>query len=167
MQAARTSRLRQPRSCEMKQKLLLAVACLLCAYLTCRDPYGLSGTEFSGGSVTGRLLDANFVGVFVFVLALLLAFIFPRISAVVALAASVLSLPLYLYFVTPGLFRQIFRGPWKVPLRSYFVADRWALLNTLAILLATVVSVYALRSHRQTHSSGRAVQTGGARAPRV
>jgi hypothetical protein len=151
----------------MKQKLLLAAACLLCAYLTFEDPYGLSSTEFSGGSVTGRLLDANFVGFFVFVLALLLAFVFPRISAAVALAASVLSLPLYLYFVAPGLFRQIFRGPWKAPLRSYFVADRWALLNMLAILLATAISVYTLRTGNKKPPLEQVTETDRAKAPRL
>jgi len=88
----------------LKQKFLLAATCLLCAYLTFGDPYGLSGSEFSGGTVAGRLLDADLVGFFLFAAALLLAFIFPRVSAVVALAESLLCFPLYLYFVVPGAF---------------------------------------------------------------
>jgi glycerol-3-phosphate acyltransferase PlsY len=139
----------------LKRKFLLAAACLLCAYLTFRDPYGLSGSEFSGGTVTGRLLELNFSGFFVFAAALLVVFVFPRVAAVAAVAASILCFPLCLYFVAPGFFHWIFKGPWKVPLRSYFVADRWALENVVALMLAAVVSIYVLRSHTKTNFSGR------------
>jgi hypothetical protein len=135
------------RSCEMpKQKLLQAACYLLCVVLTLRDPYGLSGSEFSGGRVTGRLLDLNFFGFLFLVLALLLTFALPRTAAAVALAASVFCLPLYVYFVAPGPFRRIFKGEWSVPLQSYFVADRWAIESLLALLLATSVSIYTLSS---------------------
>ena len=152
----------------LKQNLLQAAGCLLCAYLTARDPYGLSGSEFSGGSLTGRLLDSSFVGFFLFVAALLLAFAFPRIAAVTALAASLLCLPLYLYFVAPGLFRWIFKGSeWSVPLQSYFVGNRWALENILALLVVTGISVHTLRSHGKKHSSQDVVQTEVAKTPRA
>jgi hypothetical protein len=149
----------------LKQKLLLAAACFLCAYLATRGPYGLSGSEFAGGWLTGRLLDANFLGFFVFVAALLVVFVFPRVAAVVAVAASLLCFPLYLYFLAPGFFRWIFKGPWKVPLRSYLVMDKWALENILALLLTTVVSIYILRSHGKKRSSGQVAEITTAKVP--
>jgi hypothetical protein len=152
----------------LKQKVLQAAGCLLCAYLTIRDPYGLSGSEFSGGRLTGRLLDLKFVGFFLFVVALLLAFVFPRIAAVTALISSLCCLPLYFYFVVPGLFRRIFKGfEWSVPLKSYFVADRWALANILALLLVIGISVQTLWRRSKKRPSQHVVQTEGARAPRA
>ena len=139
-------------SCEMKRKPLLAAVCLLCAYLTFKYPTGLSGTEFSAGWLTGRLLDASFLGFFAFAASVLLGLVWPRIAAVTALIASVISFPLYLYFVMPGLYRQIFRGPWSVPLQSYFVADVWALVSLLAILAAMAVSTYVLLSLKSRNS---------------
>ena len=51
-----------------------------------------------------------------------------------------------------------------MPLRSYFEADRWALENILALLLATGFSIYILRSHRKKRSSERVAETT-AKAP--
>jgi len=60
------------------------------------------GTEFAAGEVTGPLLVVHFMGSVLFVFALVLAFIRPRMAALGALAASLLCLPIYLYFVNPG-----------------------------------------------------------------
>jgi hypothetical protein len=130
-----------------------------------RGPDDLSGSEFAGGWVTGRLHDANFLGFFVFVAALLLVFLYPRVAALVALAASLLSFPLYLYFVAPGFFRWIFKGLWKVPLRAYFVADEWALENILALLLTAAFSIYILRSHWKKRSSEQIAEFTITKAP--
>ena len=152
----------------LKQNITQAAGCLLCACLTIRDPYDLSGSEFSGGWLTGRLLDSNFVGFFLFVVALLLAFAFPRIAAVTALVASLVCLPLYFYFVAPGLFRWIFKGSeWTVPLRSYFAGNMWALENILALLLVTGISVNTLRSYGKARSSQHLVQAEGAKSPQA
>src|SRR4051812_12333797 len=100
-----------------KPQLLQGVVCLLCAGVTCRYGFLIEGTEFSGGRVTGPLLDMNDVGSLLFVLALLLTFFFRRMAATVTLIASLLCLPLFLYFTAPGPFRRLFgKAEWSVPL---------------------------------------------------
>ena len=91
-----------------------------------RSRSGREGTEFIGGWLTGPLLNLYDVGTFLFVPALLLAFFFRRIAAAFALTASLLCLPLYLYFVAPGPFRSVFRGEYSVPLQASFVWNSWA-----------------------------------------
>ena len=85
-----------------KTKLAQAAACLVCAVVVWRYGSDLEGTEFSGGWLTGPLLDMKDVGTLLFVLALLLTFVYRRIAAATTLVASLLCLPLYLYFTTPG-----------------------------------------------------------------
>ena len=54
-------------------------------------------SEFVGGRITGSLLDLSDAGLVLFSLALLLLFWFPRLSAVIAIAASLLVSPLLLF----------------------------------------------------------------------
>jgi len=89
------------------QKLWLDVGCVLCAVLTWKYPTGLEGTEFSGGQITGPMLNMFDIGTLLFVLALATTFLFPRIASIVALLASLLCFPLYFYFTAPGPFRRI------------------------------------------------------------
>src|SRR6266404_826947 len=73
-----------------KTKLAQAAACLVCAVVVWRYGSDLEGTEFSGGWLTGPLLDMKDVGTLLFVLALLLTFVYRRIAtrSVLALFAS-------------------------------------------------------------------------------
>lgn len=149
----------------LKHKLSQAVAYLLCACLAIQERYDLSGSEFSGGWLTGKLLDVSFAGALFFVAASLLAFLLPRVASVTALAASLLSFPLYSYFVAPGFFRWMFKGSeWSEPLRSFLVVDRWALENLLAIVLSIVISIYVLWSLRK---KARLYNDSSAKAPTV
>jgi hypothetical protein len=125
-------------------RLLQAAAYFLCAVLILRDPYGLEGSEFSGGWLTGRLMDSQMVGLLVMGAAVILAFVSTRIAALAALVASLLCWPLYLYFVVPGVFRFAFRGEYSVPMAHRFVADKWALQSILALLVVDFLSIYIL-----------------------
>lgn len=130
------------------QQLLQAATCLLCAAVAWKSPvgWGLGGTEFGGGRVTGPLLDMHDIGTLLFPLALLLTFMYPRVAAAIAFAASVLSLPLYLYFAAPGPFRWVVRGNYKVPLRANFEWNNWTIAGIVTLALATYVCLRSFRS---------------------
>jgi len=90
------------------------------------DPLGAS--EFSGGTVTGPLVTLHEVSGCLFVASGVMAFVYQRVAAGVALVAWLLSLPLYLYFVAPGPFRIVIPGEYKVLPQAAFA---W---NTLAVV---------------------------------
>jgi hypothetical protein len=64
---------------DLTQKLAQAAACLLCAIMVWNYGIGLEGTEFSGGRVTGPLLDLYDIGSILFILAVLLTFSFDEL----------------------------------------------------------------------------------------
>jgi hypothetical protein len=101
----------------------------------------LDGSEFVGGRITGPVFDLAEAGLLLFGLSLLLLFWFPRISAVIAIVASLLVSPLLLYFVAPGPFHRMFQGEWSVPLSSNFAWNTWAVFGMVAVLAALLVSV--------------------------
>jgi hypothetical protein len=82
------------------------------AYLACvgvlwirLDVFGAS--EFSGGRITGKLFTMADLGSLVFLVTALLTFFFPRVAAAIALAATLLCLPFYLYICLEQL------GGWR------------------------------------------------------
>lgn len=129
-----------------RQKLLQAASCLVCVVVAQRNSFALGGTEFSGGRLTGPILDSLEVGSLLFVLALVLTFVRPRIAAALAIVASLISLPLYLYFTAPGPFRRVFRGEYSVPLQANFVWDRSAIVGVLAVAVAMCICIWNLRT---------------------
>jgi hypothetical protein len=82
-------------------------------------------------------------GSLIFLGALLLTFLFPRVAATVALLATLLSLPFYLYILMPGPFRWLFKGEYSVPLQSPFMWSTWAVLETATLLFAAGLSIRA------------------------
>jgi hypothetical protein len=123
-----------------KQKSMQATSCLLCILVWWRNESWvapLTGTEFSGGWLTGPLLNGYIIGGLLFAPALLLAFFFRRIAAVIAIVASLLCLPLYLYFTAPGPFRRVFRSAeFEAPLRASFIGNKWAIIGILVLVIA-------------------------------
>ncbi len=93
-----------------------------------------SGTEFGGGALTGPLTSLNNSGGLLFLLALILTLIYPRVATICALVASLLCLPLYLYLASPGPFYRMFPigalGRHSLP---NFVWDDWALIGILLL----------------------------------
>jgi hypothetical protein len=126
------------------QKSLQAAGCLLCVILSWRYSLILDGSEFSGGTVTGRILSVHNIAAYLFVLALVLTFIYPRIAAGIVIAASLFALPLYLYFVAPGAFHRVVRGQYSVPGQASFVWDKWAIAAILALAVALYASLRGL-----------------------
>jgi hypothetical protein len=119
-----------------------SIAYSLRAILVWRFTFRLYGTEFSGGRVTGPLLEMADIGIILFVLAVILAFVTLRFSATAALIASVITLPLYSYFAFPGLFRQVIKGEYSAPAPEWFV---WgpSVIGFVTLLLA---AAYSLRT---------------------
>src|ERR1700758_4301848 len=124
-----------PRRDQLAQwtKLVLAVLLLLSLRVLWSSSWGVDGTEFSGGRVTGRLLDLCDVGMLALIPALIATYWFPRLSASITLLAGMSCLPLLLYFLAPGLFRMVLKGEWSVPLQSNFVCARWTVLPVTTI----------------------------------
>ena len=89
-----------------------------------------------GGWVTGPILDISEIGTFLFVVALPMTFVSRRISGAVAVLASLLCWPLYLYFTVPGPFHWVFRGQYKVHLQANVVWEKWSIIGILALAIA-------------------------------
>jgi hypothetical protein len=98
------------------QKSLQAAGSLLCAAIAWRFVLDLEGTEFSGGRITGPVLQLQTVGTLLFLLAATFTFPFRRTASVIALLACLPCLPLYLLLTAAGPFRWVVGGEWKVPL---------------------------------------------------
>jgi hypothetical protein len=131
------------------RKLAHASVLLLAAWLTLRNTRVVDGTEFRGGRLTGPILTMCEIAIIVFVVGIVLAYPFPRISSVISLLASLLCTPFLLYFIAPGPFRAVFRGEYSVPLQSNFVWGKWSLAPAIAILMVVTISVWNLFSfHR-------------------
>lgn len=81
---------------------------LLCVSLAWHVTSGYEGTEFSGGWLTGRLLSMEVIGTALFIVAVVLTFVFPRVAAAIGLTASALCFPLYFFFIAPVPFAQVF-----------------------------------------------------------
>jgi hypothetical protein len=128
------------------QKLGQAASCLLCVIVAWRHMDDFGASEFSGGWLTGTIFSMFDDGSLAFILAWLLTFFFRRIAAAIALMASLLCLPLYLYITAPGPFRSVFRGEYSVPLQTNFVWDRWAAFGILTLVVATCVSIWNLKT---------------------
>jgi len=117
---------------------------LLCVIDSLRYGSSLHGTEFSGGRLTGRLLDLKDIGALLFILAVMVVSFYPRIAAAIVLTASLLCFPLYFYFTVPGVFRWLLPGAYAIPLRTNFVWDTWAIVGVLVLATATFLSLRTL-----------------------
>jgi hypothetical protein len=128
------------------QQVFQAGGCLLCVFLALRNTNGLEGTEFSGGWLTGPLLSMEDIGTLLFILAVVLTFMLPRVAAAIGLASSLLSLPLYLFFIAPVPFAHVFaRGhDFKVQPAPGFHWNTWAMTGLVALAITVYVCVRPL-----------------------
>lgn len=133
----------------LKTPLIHGASYLFCAMLVWFYFAPLEGTEFSGGRLTGPLLNMSEVGFVLFLLAGLLTSVVPRVAGSLALAASLLSLPLYFYFTAPGLLRSVFRGEYSVPAKASFVSRMEPAVGIACLMLTALVSLRALTT--RTH----------------
>lgn len=134
-------------------ELSLALVFLVAMFVALRNSNGLDGTEFSGGWLTGPLLSMTDVGIVLFLLALIVTFVGRRVAAAIGLAASLLCLPLYLYFIAPVPFSQIFSfgHEFKVQPSAGLHWDRWAITGVLTL----AATVYVCLSNFAAHNRGQ------------
>jgi hypothetical protein len=118
------------------------------------------GTEFSGGWLTGPLLHMKDIGTLLFIAALLFTFFYRRVAGLIMVVASMLCLPLYLYFTAPGPFRWVFRGEYSVPAPASFVWSTWGMVGILGLAIAACLGVRSLleRSQKSVSSGTAAAQ---------
>ena len=114
---------------------------------------GLDGSEFSGGWLTGPILNLHFSGALLVTLALPILFVYPRASAAMTLAAVLCCLPLHLYFLIPGFFHRLFPGEYSVTARSYFEFSSLDFWSVMALSGLTLVSLAAVRRANRSYSA--------------
>jgi hypothetical protein len=140
-------------------QVALALTCLVGMFVALQNTKGLDGTEFSGGWLTGPLLSMADIGMLLFLLALVVAFLFPRVATAIGLASSLLCLPLDLYLIAPVPFNQIFgfRHEFKVRPGTVFPLDKWAITGVLTLAVTTYICIRGMRgaSRKQTPSYPR------------
>ena len=97
------------------------------------------------------------VGTVLFAIDFIAALLFPRIAAGVALVSSALCLPLYLYFLAPVHFSQIFGSghEFKVPPGRDFHVDVWALAGLLILAVTGYLCFRSFRRNRSLISNAR------------
>jgi hypothetical protein len=126
------------------RKILQAASCLLCVIVGWAHLDDVGASEFIGGWLTGPLFEIADYGIVFFLVDLLLIFFYRRLASIMAILASILCMPFYLYFLAPGPFRRVFRGEYSVPLRASFVWNTWAVLGILSLIFAIVTSLRCL-----------------------
>lgn len=130
-----------------------AAAFLLCLVVACVHIDDFGASEFSGGRITGPIFSMFDYGSTVLGLAALLTFFYPRIASTLALAATLLCLPFYLYITLPGPFRFFFPGNYSVPLSANLVWNTWAITGLLTLAGAAFVSVRSFSAVHQREQS--------------
>ena len=126
-----------------KEKMWHAIGCLACLVVLWAHLTDFGASEFGGGRLTAPLTTMAEISSLLFVMALLLTFFSPRFAAAVALAATLLCLPLYLYILMPGLYRWIFKGEYSVSFTRTFHWDNWAVIGIFSLLFVAIVSFRA------------------------
>jgi hypothetical protein len=124
-----------------KEKMLQAIACLTCTVVLWVHLDDFGASEFSGGRLTGPLFKMADLGSVLFLLAMLLTFFLQRTAATIALAATALCFPFYLYVLMPGPYRWIFKGEYSVPLHRPFHWDNWAAVGVFSLLFVAILSL--------------------------
>jgi hypothetical protein len=138
---------------EMKRiNVWLSASCLACAFLVWNYAAGLEGTEFSGGRITGPILNLSDLGLLLFVVVTVLSFFYQRIAGFAAILASLFCLPLFIYFTAPGAFLAVFRGEYSVPAPSNFVWNRWGIAGIVALLTTMSVAFQSMAKRPEANS---------------
>jgi hypothetical protein len=135
-----------------------AASFLLCVSLALKLTSGLDGTEFSGGWLTGPLLSMADDAIILFILALVLTFLFPRIAAGFGIASALLCSPLYCFFIAPVPFAQVFaRGhEFKVQQTPGLHWRTWPVTALLSVAIALYFCIRRLATNVRTPIAERA-----------
>lgn len=132
------------------KQALQAGGLLLCAVLALHITSGLDESEFSGGWLTGPLLSMADDGTLLFIAAAIMTFFFQRVAAVMGIASSLLSLPLYCFFIAPIPFAHVFarNHEFKVQPTAGFHWHTWPMAALLTISVACYVCIHTLVTRR-------------------
>jgi hypothetical protein len=124
------------------QQVYQAGSFLLCIILAMQIESGLEG-EFRGGWLTGPLLSMEDIGTALFMVALAMTFVFPRVAAAIGCASSVLCLPLYVFLIAPVPFAAIFASghQFKVRQTSGIHWHRWPVTGLLVLAVTFYVCI--------------------------
>jgi hypothetical protein len=133
----------------LEGKVVHAIACLVCLAVLWAQMNDFGASEFIGGWLTGALFYMAELGSLLFLVTIMQTFFLRRTAAAIAVAATLLCLPFYLYILMPGPFRWIFKGEYSVPLSRPVHWDTWAFIGVLSLLLVAMLS---LRSDRKLKS---------------
>jgi hypothetical protein len=139
-----------------KEKMWQAIGCFACTVVVWAHLDDFGASEFIGGRLTGPLFKMADLGCGLFLVALLLTFFLRRTAATIALAATLLCFPFYLYILMPGPYRWIFKGEYSVPLYRPFNWDIWAVFGILSLLFVSILSLRSYSKIKQT----RDLETG-------
>lgn len=126
----------------VRQSLLQVVSIVVGAAVSWYRFLGLDGTEFSGGWLTGPMLNVQFSGTIIITTALLIAFVYRRVSAWITLAAALLCLPLHLYFLVPGAWPGVSKNPVQ-RLFHFNSLDFW---SVTALVVAACIAISVLQN---------------------
>lgn len=135
----------EERRLSYKQKYRQSVLCLICVLLNSWILLPVEGTEFSGGTLTGKLVNLSNIGTTMLVAAVVVTFFLRRVSAFTAIAGCFLSLPLYLYSLAPGPFRKIFKGNYSVPVERNFYWNPWIVTGVILMLTTIFIAIWSMR----------------------
>jgi hypothetical protein len=135
-----------------KERMWQAIGCLACTVVLWAHLDDFGASEFIGGRLTGPLFKMADLGSGFFLVALLLTFFLRRIAATIALAATLLCFPFYLYILMPGPYRWIFKGEYSVPLQGSFHWDNWAAVGVLSLVFVAILSLRSYSKIKQTHN---------------
>jgi hypothetical protein len=134
---------------------LQAGSFLLCAVLALYVTRGLDKSEFRGGWLTGPLLSMADIGTVLFILALVLTLLRPRVAAGFGLASSLLCVPLCAFFIAPVRFTYVFaRGhEFSVQPTPGLHWDTWSIATLLALAFAAYLCMRRFAASAQIPSS--------------
>ena len=101
-----------------------------------------SGTEASGGAITGPIENLYDISFLLFIIALLLTFFRLRTAAILTMFAALLSIPLNLYFVVPNVFKVISGIIWEGPPEPNFVWRPRAVVGAFSTATAFFIALW-------------------------
>ena len=148
----------------MRPVMIPVALTLVCAALALVTSDDLLGTEFGGGQLTGPLVRLCLAGGALLVVCAVLAYVRPRIAAVLTAVAALLCLPLFLYRVAPSTLSWVSSAPASALPAGAVVYDRQAIAGLFALgaLIAVHLRTWRKAWNRDTkHSHGEEAEREG------
>lgn len=117
------------------------LACIAIEWLRLED---LGASEFRGGRVTGTLLSEGRIGAVLLFAGLLIAAFRPKVAVAISTLGCLALLPLYLYFLFPGVFQRVFPGNQTVVIQTEFAQSWWPMAGIVSLIVLSYISFKVL-----------------------